>query len=250
MMNCGDKNRFKNWKLQIEERNDKSIKGSIDILIVDLMKLINARDEYCTTSSCSGRICVLSDELPQPSDAVKSKKCSFYIVSHEPLLVCDMLGVLNNISCSTKLKFEGFVMHVRCLSLTDAQKMLAAAIAAGFRNSGITLGKKCQNIIVAVRGTLCLEVPLTNNRGEMLVDANYVSHIVNLANEKLKENSRRINVFEKNLEKLFAAPAVIHLKTKQMKWGRSLSSSNSSVSNQEVLNDLECGVCSLFDDGN
>ena len=40
---------------------DLSKKGSIDEQIMDLVQYINAKDNYFTTSSCSGRISVFSE---------------------------------------------------------------------------------------------------------------------------------------------------------------------------------------------
>lgn len=40
---------------------DLSKKGSIDDQIMDLVQYINAKDNYFTTSSCSGRISVFSE---------------------------------------------------------------------------------------------------------------------------------------------------------------------------------------------
>lgn len=46
---------FKNVKKQILERNDLSRKGSVDESIADLVQYINNKENYVTTSSCSGR---------------------------------------------------------------------------------------------------------------------------------------------------------------------------------------------------
>ena len=40
---------------------DLSKKGSIDEHILELVQYINGLDNYFTTSSCSGRICVFSE---------------------------------------------------------------------------------------------------------------------------------------------------------------------------------------------
>lgn len=40
---------------------DLSRKGSVDEAIVPLVRYINAREEYYTTSSCAGRISIFSE---------------------------------------------------------------------------------------------------------------------------------------------------------------------------------------------
>lgn len=71
-------------------------------------------------------------------------------------------------------KFEPFVLHVSCRSLEDGQLMLKAALAAGYKNSGMIVGKR---IMVNVRGTLKLEVPVVYH-GEMVVTKDYIRTLV------------------------------------------------------------------------
>jgi len=42
-------------------RDDFSKKGSVDKKIIPLIDKINSKDEYYTTSSCSGRIMLMAD---------------------------------------------------------------------------------------------------------------------------------------------------------------------------------------------
>ena len=200
----GKTDEFERWKNQTLARFDRSNKGSVDILIVGLIEFINKLEGYCTTSSCSGRICVLSDNSLFHSNP-KTKNCVNYLMSHERVTLDDVLRVLPDISSSSKLKFEGFVMHVRCRSIDDARKLQSIAVAAGFRNSGLSLGRKGLNIIAAVRGTYCLEVPLTDQLGQVLVSHEYIDYVVRVANAKMDENCRRIANFTKEMEKVFRA---------------------------------------------
>ena len=60
----------------------------------------------------------------------------------------------------------------------------------------MTLGK-AGKIVLAVRSTHGLEVPMSHpDSGELLVDKNYLVTLVKMANEKLVENLKRINIFE------------------------------------------------------
>jgi len=52
---------FEEQKASCLSQVDLSKKGSIDDQIVDLVQYINAKDDYFTTSSCSGRISVFSE---------------------------------------------------------------------------------------------------------------------------------------------------------------------------------------------
>uniref|UniRef100_A0A8C0FZD1 tRNA wybutosine-synthesizing protein 3 homolog n=2 Tax=Chelonoidis abingdonii TaxID=106734 RepID=A0A8C0FZD1_CHEAB len=67
------------------------------------------------------------------------------------------------------------------------------AIDSGFRNSGITVGRRGK-IMMAVRSTHCLEVPLSH-MGKLMVTEEYVEFLVQIANQKMEENMKRIDRF-------------------------------------------------------
>lgn len=66
---------------------DLSRKGSIDEPIVDLVHLINQHDQYFTTSSCSGRICVFEEVDNFPYARVYNLYLSIYIAPLKTVLV-------------------------------------------------------------------------------------------------------------------------------------------------------------------
>ncbi|XP_054690507.1 tRNA wybutosine-synthesizing protein 3 homolog isoform X3 [Grus americana] len=96
------------------------------------------------------------------------------------------------------LKFEPFVLHVLCRELQDAQLLHSVAVDSGFRNSGITVGRGGK-IMMAVRSTHCLEVPLSH-KGKLMVSEEYIEFLIHIANRKMEENIRRIDRFHKGLE--------------------------------------------------
>ncbi|XP_077563019.1 tRNA wybutosine-synthesizing protein 3 homolog isoform X2 [Haemaphysalis longicornis] len=155
---------------------DVSRKGSIDARIVQVVDCLNVFPQYYTTSSCSGRIIVFSGA----TDAA-----------------------LENVSASLTLKLEPFILHVRCQSVDAAQKLLAASIGAGCRNSGILLSRSGK-VHLAVRTTLAMEVPLTDG-GTVLVTPVYLEFLRRLANDKMMENWRRLQRFSDALAELHCA---------------------------------------------
>ncbi|XP_071985353.1 tRNA wybutosine-synthesizing protein 3 homolog isoform X2 [Engystomops pustulosus] len=182
---------FMHWKLQATRKTDLSKKGSVDKDIEDIVRDINLQDCFFTTSSCSGRI-ILIDESPDAS-IVQKQNCSWLFVTHDLCRKEDAISGLQKASGDAVLKFEPFVLHVQCRALEDAQLLHGVAIDSGFRNSGITVGKKGK-IIMAVRSTHCLEVPLTRD-GKILVSDEYIDFLVQTANQKMEENKRRIERF-------------------------------------------------------
>lgn len=55
---------FRRWKAQCLSRADLSRKGSVDEDVVELVQLLNGREQYFTTSSCAGRILLLDGVRP------------------------------------------------------------------------------------------------------------------------------------------------------------------------------------------
>lgn len=183
---------FQNQKVASLSQVDLSKKGSIDDQIIGLVKYINEKEIFFTTSSCSGRIAVFSELADQ-----RKKWCQWLYVTHEEADADEILCSLRECHRDAVFKFEPFVLHVQCRDLESGQQMLKSALVSGFKNSGIVIGKK-GNVIVAVRSTQSLEVPLVHD-GELLVSAEYIRFLVNVANKKLEENQTRIERFFTNL---------------------------------------------------
>nr|XP_019960819.1 PREDICTED: tRNA wybutosine-synthesizing protein 3 homolog [Paralichthys olivaceus] len=187
---------FSQWKKQCVNKLDQSKKGSVDQDITHVVSLLNSREEFFTTSSCSGRT-ILIDGGPESSGVQKQNR-TWLFVSHQQCTPDDLRSCLEKSTGDAVLKFEPFVLHVQCRRLEDAQLMHSVAINSGFRNSGLTVGK-AGKIITAVRSTHGLEVPLTHE-GKLLVGHEYLNFLSQTANQKMEENLRRINRFYQNLQ--------------------------------------------------
>ncbi|KAJ8274303.1 hypothetical protein COCON_G00089280 [Conger conger] len=184
-------NTFKQWKKQCLNKIDFSKKGSVDEDITNIVSVLNDSEKYFTTSSCSGRIIVI-DGVSDCLD-VQKQNCSWLFVTHQKCQKTDLVTALERSCGDVIFKFEPFILHVQCRQLGDAQLLHSVAVESGFRNSGITVGKKGK-IIMAVRSTHCLEVPLSR-KGQVLVSSDYIEFLVEVANQKMIENLRRIERF-------------------------------------------------------
>ncbi|XP_054157790.1 tRNA wybutosine-synthesizing protein 3 homolog [Oppia nitens] len=184
---------------QLIGKQDLSLKGSIDEPIVPLITTLNDCRVYYTTSSCSGRITVLADSTVQN---VKSS-AKWLFISHDLVQSQDILAAIQSpADCPPfgSFKVEPFVLHVCADGLLAARQLLEVAIACGFRNSGLTVSKK-QRFIVAVRNCPSLEVPIIcDNR--LIVSEDYIKHITDIANEKLRQNFAKINKFYSSVKSL------------------------------------------------
>lgn len=181
---------------------DLSRKGSVDAPIVDFLRKINAHPDYVSLSSCSGRVIIFISS----GDNVK-KGCQWILVKHDLITPEDnawqkVLENQNREEGVLTLKFEPFILHVQCRHLDAAKKLLQLANEAGFRNSGFTFGK-AGKVVLAIRSTHGLQVPLSDETGRLLVDETYVQFVLNLANSKLELNGEKIRKLEKNCEPLW-----------------------------------------------
>ncbi|XP_017387158.1 tRNA wybutosine-synthesizing protein 3 homolog isoform X3 [Cebus imitator] len=174
---------FRKWKVQCLSKADLSRKGSVDEDVVELVQFLNMRDEFFTTSSCAGRI-----------------------------LLLDGIVALKKANGDATLKFEPFVLHVQCRQLQDAQILHSVAIDSGFRNSGITVGKRGKTML-AVRSTHGLEVPLSH-KGKLMVTEEYIDFLLNVANQKMEENKKRIERFYNCLQHVLERETMTNLHPK------------------------------------
>nr|XP_033771801.1 tRNA wybutosine-synthesizing protein 3 homolog isoform X2 [Geotrypetes seraphini] len=116
-----------------------------------------------------------------------------WAVTNAQLRILLQIAALQKSSGDAVLKFEPFVLHVQCRQLQDAQLLHSVALSSGFRNSGITVGKKGRTMM-AVRSTHGLEVPLSR-KGKLLVNEEYIEFLVQIANQKMEENKKRTDRF-------------------------------------------------------
>ncbi|XP_030063582.1 tRNA wybutosine-synthesizing protein 3 homolog [Microcaecilia unicolor] len=182
---------FEKRKEQCLSRADLSRKGSVDADIESLVRFINECDAFFTTSSCSGRVTLIDGRFDEFE--VKKQNCPWLLVAHQKCQKDDVITALQKSSGDAVLKFEPFVLHVQCRQLQDAQLLHSVALNSGFRNSGITIGKKGRTMM-AVRSTHGLEVPLSR-KGKLLVNEEYIQYLVQIANQKMDENKKRTDRF-------------------------------------------------------
>ncbi|XP_078075160.1 tRNA wybutosine-synthesizing protein 3 homolog [Mustelus asterias] len=186
---------------RLQAGTDRSRAAGVDSAISGLVDRLNQSDRYCSTSSCSGRVLLLggSDQVE-----VQKQNCPWLFVTHQKCRKEDVIAGLQKAQDNAVFKFEPFVLHVQCRKMEDAQLLHSVAINSGFRNSGITVGKKGK-IMMAVRSTHCLEVPLCH-QGTVLVSEEYIDYLVQVANQKMEENQKRIERFYSGLQSALSVP--------------------------------------------
>ncbi|KAM5322492.1 tRNA wybutosine-synthesizing protein 3 homolog isoform 1-T1 [Glossophaga mutica] len=196
---------FKRWKAQCLSKADLSLKGSVDEDVAEIVQLLNGQEQFFTTSSCSGRIILLDGSI-NGSEVQKQNRC-WLLVTHKPCIKDDVIIALKNSNGDAVLKFEPLVLHIQCRQLQDAQILHSVAIDSGFRNSGITVGKRGKTML-AVRSTHGLEVPLSH-KGKLMVTEDYIDFLLKIANQKMEENKKRIERFYNCLQHALERQTII-----------------------------------------
>ncbi|KAM0124602.1 hypothetical protein ACHAP3_010233 [Botrytis cinerea] len=102
-------------------------------------------------------------------------------------------------------KFEPMILHVLTASLEQAQKVLSAALQAGFRESGaLNLISTTSEPATPMVGIRCMGLTLESlvgvyheafDQGVCLVDNGQLSTLMRISNERFEENTKRIERF-------------------------------------------------------
>ena len=144
---------------------DYSPKGSVDAQIVGLIGRLNALRDYATTSSCSGRVALYchdgaaaqpesqqqqhdaEEEEAAAAQSAESESSSkgrgrWLLVEHGVVAPAAVAAALRQAwpGATALLKVEPFILHVQARDLASAVRLLAVALRAGFRESGIVAG--------------------------------------------------------------------------------------------------------------
>ena len=254
--------------LDPKDYEDKSPKGSVDVPILDLLRLINGVDGWVTTSSCSGRVAVFvegpkkvmpgpvstladrddpddASNIPEsqddsiPAQVAGSSNDSntrtapggkggghWLYVSHDPLNLPSSTeespsehwtNTFNLTRSQTRthssspahnrrlvhLSFSPLILHVLCASLQHARPLLAAAINAGFRESGVQSLKALEpgyvgdGVMVAIRTNGILFETIVGTWNEepgsavAVVEEGYLRLCAEVVNERFGWNAER-----------------------------------------------------------
>ncbi len=171
-------------------KKDKSLKNSIDEKIKTLCNKINSKENYYTTSSCSGRILLLFDSKLKRNDL-------FIKVWHDLINFKELKKELNKINSKKLVYFkqDPVILHASCKTLKDAQNLIDFAIKkAGWKRCGIINLRK--RIVVELNSTEKLEFPIMNKR-RILVNDVFLKFIVKKANKKLRSSWEKIKKLAK-----------------------------------------------------
>jgi len=182
---------FQQQKLKQLLKIDKSNIGKWDSKIKLLCDKLNKKKEYYTTSSCAGRI-VLIKSLDEKAENV------FLFRTHKKIKFGELKKALKNIDYNGLVEFQQTtcILHVACVSLEDAQKLVNNAKLAGWKHSGIMTTEK--RFMIELHSTEKISFPIMSS-GRLLVDDDFLKIVVKEANYKLERTWKKIERLEKSV---------------------------------------------------
>ncbi len=190
---------FKKEKKDFLTKKDKSRKKSIDSKIKKLVNKISSLEDFYTTSSCAGRILLLTIPKSNKKDEVQYLFCS-----HKKIKYNDLKKLIKIIKSKLPkdevwFKIQPVILHVACKDTNSAKKLLNLARDIGFRRSGIiSIGKN--KIIIELISTEKIDA-LVGKNGKLLIDENYFKILVKEGNKKLEKTWKKIDKLCNNIDK-------------------------------------------------
>lgn len=185
-------NRFEMLKKHNLEEFEKAVKeGKADKKMQSLCYYLNSLNDFFTSSSCAGRIALLSVQ-----SIGKKQPNAFHRKWHRKIKVSEVIEGIEEKIREKELwfKLDPFILHAGARDLDNARKILKCMRLAGVKRGGIILGQK-EKFIIELQGTNFIALPVKSDGGELL-DKEYISFLTKQANKKIEENYKRLKLFE------------------------------------------------------
>ena len=187
----------------MDEFSKKLEAGEIDENVIEILKTINSSNDYYTTSSCAGRIQLIS--LPKLGDKVGSVVIGKW---HDPVDYEILKTALAKWDGKNILMLlvQSPVIHVVCRNLNAASKIRNIGDASGFKYStirSIHTGEKNSeeqmNITVEILSTERMDIPLGRD-GNLFPGEDYLKYILDLAFTCLERSRGKLDRLQSNLK--------------------------------------------------
>ena len=178
--------------------------GGADEEVAGIIEKINSSEDFFTTSSCSGRIVLIS--IPE----IGAKRAAKFVgkwhrppVSREEVQEAIKLKGGEGITEGREiwLLSQSPILHVACRDLEKAKALLRIAIESGFKYSGIKAISKDGKVVVEIVSTERMDVPLGKD-GVMFCSEGYMDFILSKANFMLERGKGKLKRFYFGLEEL------------------------------------------------
>ncbi len=171
-------------------KKDKSRKGTVDKEIRALCDLINSKENYYTTSSCSGRILLLGF-----SESRKKHETRFLYSTHDTADAKETILALGSADGEIWFRAECFILHVVCCTIEDADALLSLCRQLGLKRTGII--SMAPKLTVEIINHPRIDAPVRSE--SILVEDGYIEHLVLRGNAMLERNRNMIVRLEEKI---------------------------------------------------
>ncbi|MEI7961420.1 MAG: hypothetical protein WCI04_03715 [archaeon] len=193
---AGEKSRFlMTKKHHLKTYAEAKKMGRMDNDFILLCDYISKTKNYFTSSSCAGRIALISlgkDETKQES--------AFYRKWHRTVTNKEVIEAINEFKGKILwLKQEPFILHLGTNTLDNARKLLTFCEAAGIKRAGIKVAKEGR-FLVEMLGTQNIDLPIIDGKNK--IDEKFLKYFLKKSNEKFEKNHLLINKMERLAKKM------------------------------------------------
>ncbi|MBN3037165.1 MAG: hypothetical protein JW834_01840 [Candidatus Diapherotrites archaeon] len=168
--------------------------GLVDEEALPFLRLVNARPEFMTSSSCYGRVMLI--DLPGKKDQAR-----FVFVSHSPPDEETMWAALEDCEGEVWFKFDPLILHVSCRDMDAACALLRVKGAAGLKRGGV-FSVSPNRVQIEIEGTARMALPVKAGN-QLLVSREYFDLLLDDARKKFAGNARAWDKFASEFGKAF-----------------------------------------------
>ncbi len=187
----------------IKKHHTQTLQDAIDNKQADedvvpfLLKITNLKDIF-TSSSCSGRVVLLSSDVDE-----NKKYTSFYKRYHRQITFDEILKDIQDFSKGYLwLKVEPFIFHFGVKDIEHAKKVLSFLRDYGLKRAAI-ISIKPGKVMIEATNTVFLST-LVKKDDHQFISVDHLQEIVKIANNKFKDNEKKRKDFEKKFISFFS----------------------------------------------
>ena len=189
----GENERFAMIKARHRTTFETALKqGKMDSQMVKLCEFTAETKNFFTSSCCSGRIVLLEKRGNRKIDTFFHRKW------HRKIKIEELLeGFKESTKGELWLKVDPFILHLGCVDLEHAKKVLEAMKKAGVKRGGIIVAEPGK-FLIEFQGTESMSIPLREKK-KKLAGEDYIRALLPRANKLLKRNYARLEKLETEL---------------------------------------------------
>ncbi|NPB02207.1 MAG: hypothetical protein GXO28_04780 [Methanopyri archaeon] len=183
-------------KRRLKRLREAIERGEVDEPVIPVLDAINRHPDWCTTSSCSGRVIVLHE--PEIGDKTRSRFLARWHRPPEPHEIAEAVEKAPPHGI-TWVKAQPPLIHVMCKGLDAALELRAVATRAGFKATSIRSIKGPKTVVEIIGGER-MDVPAIVE-GEPCLTPDAWEPIAELASRLLERGHERLERLLEEVER-------------------------------------------------